>query len=145
MPANAMIPKRRPTSDTEHLRLLRSASDEDALELLRFIKEHAANGALLADLRLRHAAPELLGALKALRNNVERDLSGYWTESTSNVMQQADAAIDQAEGRTVGPIERMTNDGSIGTGRDRNSALPCGCDPGESYVCAQHRETAVGK
>lgn len=45
------------------------------------------------------AAPELLAALKALRNNVDRDLSGFWTESTSNFMQQADAAIAKAEGR----------------------------------------------
>lgn len=48
---------------------------------------------------IRAAAPELLEALKALRQNVDKDLSGYWTESTSNFMQQADAAIAKAEGR----------------------------------------------
>lgn len=35
-------------------------------------------------------------ALKALRDNVENDLSGFWTESTSNVMQQADDALAKA-------------------------------------------------
>lgn len=45
------------------------------------------------------AAPMLLDALKALRNNVDKDLSGYWTESTSNFMQMADAAISKAEGK----------------------------------------------
>jgi lactam utilization protein B len=39
---------------------------------------------------------DLIAALKALRQNVDRDLSGYWTESTSNVMQQADAALRKA-------------------------------------------------
>lgn len=38
-------------------------------------------------------------ALKALRDNVENDMSGYWTESTANLMQQADEAIAKAEGR----------------------------------------------
>jgi hypothetical protein len=38
-------------------------------------------------------------ALRALRDNVERDLSGFWTESTSNVMQQADEAIAKVEGK----------------------------------------------
>jgi hypothetical protein len=43
-----------------------------------------------------------------------------------------------------GTVERMTNDGSIGTGPDRNlSAQPCGCDPAAGWTCEQHR-TAVG-
>lgn len=53
---------------------------------------HKANASLIA------AAPDLLAALKALYRNVDRDLSGYWTESTSNFMQQAEAAIRKAEG-----------------------------------------------
>lgn len=43
---------------------------------------------------------DLLTALKDLHGNIERDLSGYWTESTSNFMQQAEAAIAKAEGRS---------------------------------------------
>ncbi len=49
-----------------------------------------------ANARLIAAAPELLAALVDLANNVETDLSGYWTESTSNFMQQARAAIAKA-------------------------------------------------
>lgn len=49
--------------------------------------------------RILAAAPDLLDALKALRKNVNTDLSGYWTESTSNFIQQADAAIKKAEGK----------------------------------------------
>lgn len=49
--------------------------------------------------KLIAAAPELLAALKALRANVNQDLSGWWTESTANFMQQADAAIARAEGK----------------------------------------------
>jgi hypothetical protein len=45
--------------------------------------------------RACNAHDELLAALKALRRNVDR----YWTKSTSNVMQQADAAIAKAEWR----------------------------------------------
>lgn len=45
----------------------------------------------------RDAQPSTVGilvrALRDLRNNVERDLSGWWTESTSNFMQQADEAL----------------------------------------------------
>ena len=52
-----------------------------------------------ANATVRAAAPDLLAALKALRNNVDSDLSGWWTESTANFMQQADAAIAKAEGR----------------------------------------------
>lgn len=53
----------------------------------------------LANARLMAAAPDLLAALTALRDNVEADLSGWWTESTSNFMQQADAAIAKADGQ----------------------------------------------
>lgn len=59
----------------------------------------AGDGQLDANASLIAAAPELLRALKELRDNVERDMSGYWTESTSNLMQQADAVIASAEGR----------------------------------------------
>lgn len=45
------------------------------------------------------ASDEVLAALKALRQNVDRDLSGFWTEGTANVMQQADAAIKKAKRR----------------------------------------------
>ena len=46
------------------------------------------------------ASPALLRALTDLRANVE-ELSGFWNESTSNRMQQADAAIALAKkGRT---------------------------------------------
>lgn len=44
-------------------------------------------------------AAELLKTLKALREHVDEDFSGYWTETTSNLMQMADAAIAKAEGR----------------------------------------------
>lgn len=54
-----------------------------------------ANGHLIA------AAPDLLKALKDLCRNVDADLSGFWTESTSNFMQQAEAAISKAEGRVI--------------------------------------------
>lgn len=96
-----------------------------------------------ANCRLIAAAPCLLDALKALRDNVDRDLSGFWTESTSNFMQQADAAIAKAEGsaRTVeSSIERMTNDGSIGTGKYHESARSCGCDPGAGWICETHQK-----
>lgn len=39
------------------------------------------------------ALPELVQALRDLYANVDRDLSGWWTESTANRMQQAEAAI----------------------------------------------------
>lgn len=78
-----------------------------------------------ADAALIAAAPDLLDALKALRKNVDVDLSGYWTESTSNFMQQADAAIAKAEGRTT---------------EKRESAQPCGCDPAAGWTCEAHRE-----
>ena len=52
-----------------------------------------------ANARLIAAAPDLLDALKALRANVDKDMSGFWTESTANFMQQADAAIAKAEGQ----------------------------------------------
>jgi len=61
-------------------------------------REWAHNANLIA------AAPELLAALKALRKNVDTDLSGWWTESTSNFVQQADAAIAKAEGRQMGAV-----------------------------------------
>ena len=41
-------------------------------------------------------AAELYQALKDLRDNVEKDMAGYWTESTSNLMQQANAALNNA-------------------------------------------------
>lgn len=46
------------------------------------------------------AAPELLEALQALRDNVEKEMSGYWAESTANLMQQAEKAIARARRRT---------------------------------------------
>lgn len=49
--------------------------------------------------RIIAAAPDLLEALKRLAENVDTDLSGFWTESTSNFMQMAEAAIAKAEGR----------------------------------------------
>ncbi len=63
-------------------------------------RDEAARGerAWLARERLNAAAPDLLRALRDLRKNVDTDLHGYWTESTDNFMQQADAAILKAEG-----------------------------------------------
>lgn len=46
-------------------------------------------------------AVELLQALKDLAQNVDDDLSGFWTESTANRMQQAEQAILRAEGRQL--------------------------------------------
>lgn len=48
--------------------------------------------------RIIAAAPDVLDALRALHANVE-EMSGFWNESTSNLMQQAEAAIARAEGR----------------------------------------------
>jgi hypothetical protein len=48
--------------------------------------------------RIMAAAPDLLEALMALHANVE-ELSGFWNESTSNFMQQAEAAIAKAKGK----------------------------------------------
>lgn len=41
-----------------------------------------------------HAA--IVTALQDLADNADKDLSGYWTESTSNFMQQARAALKAA-------------------------------------------------
>lgn len=49
--------------------------------------------AIVSHPMLRTATGDVLKALRDLRNNVERDLSGYWTESTANLMQQADEAL----------------------------------------------------
>lgn len=71
------------------------AADGDRLfdPLVRFPAQRLANKQLVV------ASPDLLEALKALHANVDGDLSGYWAESTSNFMQQAEAAIAKAEGR----------------------------------------------
>lgn len=51
------------------------------------------------------ASPMLLDALKALRHNVDTDLSGFWTESTSNFIQMADEAIAKASGGALWAAE----------------------------------------
>ena len=48
--------------------------------------------------RLIEAAGAMLEALRDLVRNVDEDMDGYWTESTSNFMQQAEAALALAEG-----------------------------------------------
>lgn len=63
-------------------------------------RERISSVRSIEDSRLIAAAPELLKALKDLHSNVDQDLSGYWTESTSNFMQQAEAAIAKAEVRS---------------------------------------------
>lgn len=51
-----------------------------------------------AALKREQAAPDMLAALKAMRGELD-EMSGYWTEGMANFAQQADLAIDKAEGR----------------------------------------------
>lgn len=67
-------------------------------EAIGIICSPVMSGDVEANARLIAAAPDLLEALKALHRNVDMDLCGFWKESTSNFMQQAEAAIAKAEG-----------------------------------------------
>lgn len=67
---------------------------DPADDLTNVARDMAANVAALP--KAHEFGPELRDALTALADNVDQDLSGYWTESTANLMQQARALIAQA-------------------------------------------------
>lgn len=88
-------PSRPPKAKPEPWRVERNINDYG---IVRGNQQIAGYIVSKKDAILMAAAPELLKALKDLRKNVDADMSGYWTESTSNFMQQAEAVIAKVEG-----------------------------------------------
>lgn len=114
-----------------------ATADVDRLTIAAVVN----NNDSAADAHLIAASPALLKACKLALMEFERN--AYQKKADPEVVRMIEMAVYKAEGRP-GVIERMTNDGSIGTGPNRNlSAMPCGCDPGAAYTCDQHRGTDV--
>lgn len=85
------------------------------------------DGLRLADARLIAAAPDLLACCKQLVGFIGLcPTMPISATSLTQILEQFDAAVAKAEPAPV-----------------RESARPCGCDPGESYTCAQHRGSDV--
>lgn len=108
-----------------YLDLLRHVeSRDDALGLLRDVIANETSRALLSDLRLRNAAPELLEALKAFGATTPNHIGLCFDDCErggltghSPACLNAQWAIAKAEGQQVpGPVAQMTNSGEIGTG-----------------------------
>ena len=129
--------------------------DEDHV---RHIKTDTTPGSLMCDMQyypwcpdnlddwhLIAAAPDLLAALRKAEDSLDHlwaaigdrllakgplalEYAQDMVQRVCRAREEANAAIAKAEGRST----------------QRESAQPCGCDPGEKYLCERHLNEARG-